>query len=86
MNNNWTSFIITLILSSIALTSCIVCCQQNKTSSHNALVKYDTSRNYQYEHYCDSVYEVDPDYYHDVLVESDSFQNYIEEHGQWWEK
>ena len=37
-----------------------------------------------YEHYCDSIYEVNPDYYLDVLIETDKFQSYINEHGEWW--
>lgn len=42
------------------------------------------NRDYEYEAYCDSIYEVDPDYYNDVLVETDAYQNYIELNGQWW--
>lgn len=45
----------------------------------------DTTRNINYEHYCDSIWITNPDYYLDVLVETDEFQNYIEEHGQWWD-
>lgn len=41
-------------------------------------------RNYAYEAYCDSIWNADSDYYMDVLVESDEYQCYIEEHGQWW--
>lgn len=44
----------------------------------------DTTRDINYEHYCDSIWITNPDYYLDVLVETDKFQNYIEEHGQWW--
>lgn len=47
-------------------------------------IKNNSTRDYQYEHYCDSIYEVNPDYYLDVLVETDEFQNYIDEHGEWW--
>ena len=42
-------------------------------------------RDYVYEAYCDSIWEADPNYYLDVLVESDEYCTYIEEHGQWWE-
>lgn len=85
MNNKWIPFILFGAILTISLTSCIVCCQQSTTTpSYNAIVKYDTTRDYKYEHYCDSIYNVNPDYYHDVLVETDSFQNYIEEHGEWW--
>lgn len=43
------------------------------------------SRDYAYEAYCDSVYEADPDYYLDVLCETDEYCQYIETNGQWWE-
>ena len=42
-------------------------------------------RDYAYEAYCDSIWEANPNYYLDVLVESDKYCTYIEEHGQWWE-
>ena len=44
------------------------------------------TRDYKYEHYCDSIYKNDSDYYYDVIVESDKFQKYIKEHGEWWNK
>lgn len=47
---------------------------------------YITPRDYEYEHYCDSIYHYDNDYYIDVLVETDEYQNYIAEHGEWWLK
>ena len=45
--------------------------------------KVDT-RDYDYEQYCDSVWENNPDYYLDVIVESDEYQNYIEQNGEWF--
>lgn len=42
------------------------------------------SRDYEYEAYCDSIWSVDKDYYTDVLVETDEYQQYIMEHGEWW--
>lgn len=48
------------------------------------IIKNHSTRDYKFEHYCDSIYEVNSDYYLDVLVETDEFQNYLEEHGQWW--
>lgn len=42
------------------------------------------SRDIEYEHYCDSIWITNPDYYLDVLTESNEFQQYIEQHGQWW--
>lgn len=47
-------------------------------------IKNNSTRDYKFEHYCDSIYEVNPDYYFDILVETDEFQNYIDEHGEWW--
>lgn len=44
----------------------------------------DTTRDINYEHYCDSIWITNPDYYLDVLVETDKFQSYIEKHGEWW--
>ena len=44
----------------------------------------DNTRSYEYEAWCDSIWEADPDYYMDVLIESDTYQTYIEEHGEWW--
>lgn len=41
-------------------------------------------RNYEYEAYCDSLWENDPDYYMDVLSETDEYQEYINTHGEWW--
>lgn len=48
------------------------------------VVKNNNTRDYDYEHYCDSIYVTNPDYYLDVLVESDKYQSYIDEHGEWW--
>lgn len=45
--------------------------------------KESTTRNYAYEAYCDSIYEADPDYYLDVLCETDEYCAYIEQNGQW---
>lgn len=42
------------------------------------------TRDYQYEAYCDSIYETNPCYYLDVLVETDKYIDYIEKHGEWW--
>ena len=78
MNKKWFPFIQALVLSILGTTICVLCCQPAKT-------KYpDTTRDYKYEHYCDSIYDVDPDYYHDVLTGTDSFKNYVNEHGEWW--
>lgn len=42
------------------------------------------TRDYDYEQYCDSIWENNPDYYLDVLIESDEYQNYIEQNGEWF--
>lgn len=42
-------------------------------------------RDIKYEQYCDSLWENDPIYYVDVLVETDEYQQYIEKFGEWWE-
>ena len=46
--------------------------------------KVDT-RDYAYEAYCDSIYAADPNYYLDVLCETDKYCTYIEINGPWWE-
>ena len=53
--------------------------------SKSFTIKNNSIRDYKFEHYCDSIYEVNPNYYLDVIVETDEFQNYIDEHGEWWE-
>lgn len=42
------------------------------------------TRDLAYEAHCDSIYEADPDYYMDVLSESDEYCAYLEKHGEWW--
>lgn len=54
----------------VAMGSCS--CQKSNT------------RDYAYEAYCDSIWNADPDYYMDVLVEGDEYQDYIAQNGQWW--
>lgn len=51
-------------------------------NSNNIL--FDSTRDYEYEHYCDSIWVNDPDYYKDVLQETDEYQDYIDIHGEWW--
>lgn len=74
------SIIIVLLLAVASTIGAYSAYKNSKTFT----VRNNDTRNYQYEHYCDSIYEVNPDYYFDVLVESDKFQNYIYEHGEWW--
>lgn len=46
----------------------------------------NNSRDIKYENYCDSIWNNDKDYYLDVLVESDEYQEYISQNGEWWYK
>ena len=66
-------FIVALAILGVAFAGC----QSTKVA--------DDSRDTIFEAYCDSVYRVNPDYYLDVLCETDEYCNYIEEHGEWWE-
>ena len=66
-------FIVALAILGIAFAGC----QSTKVA--------DDSRDTIFEAYCDSVYRVNPDYYLDVLCETDEYCNYIEEHGEWWD-
>lgn len=63
-------FILALVILGIAIAGC----QSTKVAE----------RNYAYEAYCDSIWENNPDYYLDVLVEGDEYQNYIEQNGEWF--
>lgn len=57
----------------IVLGAIIGMCQPTKVAE----------RDLEFEAYCDSIYVADPDYYFDVLVETDEYQQYIEIHGEW---
>lgn len=83
--NTKRNLFITLFLGAIML--CAFGISQILASNNNDktfIVRNNDTRDYKYEHYCDFIYEVNPDYYLDVLVETDEFQNYLEEHGEWW--
>lgn len=43
-----------------------------------------SNRDYSYEAYCDSVWETNPEYYMDVVMETDEYVEYIEINGKWW--
>lgn len=64
-----------IIIALVALGAAFVGCQPTKVAE----------RDYTYEAYCDSIWENDQNYYLDVLMESDEYCSYIEEHGAWWE-
>lgn len=64
-----------LLIALAVLGTAFAGCQTTKVSE----------RDYAYEAYCDSIWNADPDYYLDVLCETDEYCTYIEEHGEWWE-
>lgn len=64
-----------LILALAVLGIAFAGCQTTKVSETHSL---------SYEAYCDSIWEANPDYYLDVLVETDEYQDYIEANGRWW--
>lgn len=43
-----------------------------------------STRDLEYEAYCDSIWDNSPDYYLDVLVTTDEYQDYVELNGRWW--
>ena len=63
-----------ILIAMVILGIAIAGCQSTKVAE----------RDYAYESYCDSIWKADPDYYLDVLVESDEYQNYIEQNGEWF--
>lgn len=46
--------------------------------------KEKDNRDYEYERYLDSIYTTNPDYYFDVVVETDKFQDYINAHKDYY--
>lgn len=68
-----------IVISVIALVAFLTSSAFGLTKSNNV-----NSRDYAYEHYCDSIYEAHPNYYMDVIVETDEYQQYINQHGEWW--
>lgn len=75
--------IISLLFVGVLVNLLFIHCS-NYIYSKNYITKNDSTRDYKFEHYCDSIYEVNPDYYLDVLIETDKFQDYIDKHGKWW--
>lgn len=43
-----------------------------------------STRDLSYEQYCDSIWEANPNYYMDVIMETDQYCEYIETNGKWW--
>lgn len=67
----------TIIIAIVVLVAtAIIGCEPTKVAN--------TTRDYAYEAYCDSIYDADPDFYLDVLCETDEYCTYIEENGEWW--
>ena len=86
MRNTTKTNVLTIIslLFIIALVNLSFIRCSNYIDSKNYITKNDSTRDYKFEHYCHSIYEVNPDYYLDVLIETDKFQDYIDKHGKWW--
>ena len=86
MRNTTKANVLTIIflLFVIALVNLSFIRCSNYIDSKNYITKNDSTRDYKFEHYCDSIYEVNPDYYLDVLIETNKFQDYIDKHGKWW--
>ena len=86
MNNTQKATILTIIFLFFVgvLVSILFAYYNGYFDSKSYTIKNNDTRDYDYEHYCDSIYEVNPDYYLDVLVETDEYQDYIEKHGEWW--
>lgn len=74
-----------IILMALAIISLCLGIATINISNKTSIAKSNNARDYAYEHYCDSIYAANPDYYLDVLVETDKFQSYLNEHGKWWD-
>lgn len=66
----------TLLFITMATVAVLMGCETTKVSEE---------RDYAYEAYCDSIWANDPDYYVDVLEETDEYVVYLEHHKKWWE-
>ena len=78
MNENINSIIIVCLLALAAFAGVAM----GEPTMNKAI---ENNRNYEYEYYCDSLWIVNPDYYNDVLIETDEYQQYIDQNGQWWD-
>lgn len=76
--------VIPVILLISVIIVMVVVVNSIKSDSQTYTISNVSTRDYNYEHYCDSMYYVNQDYYFDVIVESDKFNDYIEQHGEWW--
>lgn len=57
-----------------------ISCAKVVSNSNDSIIDDRTA----YEIYLDSVWEADPDYFLDVIVETDEYQEYIANHEEWW--
>ena len=87
MKNNNIIRIVAILFVSLCVGVCVYSAVNYIANTNNktCVVKIDNTRDYAYEHYCDSIYAANLDYYLDVLVETDKFQSYLNEHGKWWD-
>lgn len=76
-------FAIGLILAGIILIIGSIIAN-NYNDDKTFIIRNNSTRDYNYEHYCDSIYITNLDYYLDVIQESDKYNNYLDEHGEWW--
>lgn len=51
--------------------------------SERLLSELDDTRDYDYEYYCDSMKVHNPEYYFNVLIETEKYNDYVNEHGYW---
>lgn len=72
-----------IVLAGIILTIALIK-SYNYNDDKTFTIRNNSTRDYAYEHYCDSIYVTNRDYYLDVIQESDKYNDYIEEHGEWW--
>lgn len=68
-----------LIYIAIAVSALAIGCNSAKVSES------ESKRDLTFEKYCDSIWENNPDYYVDVLMEDEEYIDYIETHGEWWQ-
>lgn len=73
--------IIIMLMAASAWLGVFIGKSSNEYTINNTI---DSTRDINYECYCDSIWYTNREYYLDVLVESDKYQSYVEEHGEWW--
>lgn len=59
----------------------VASCMEKEAHSAN---QEEVDKNDAYELYLDSMWKADPEYFLDVIVETDEYQNYIANHEEWW--